>query len=739
MTPCRSSKLEHRILISPLHANPSACSFDKFLAPNRAPIQWPAVWHFADSLRLAVLSLHNIHRWQINQNADGLREKAEAAKEQGDLAEAINLYTQYLKYRPDNIEAQVRLGEVLDQPNTTGKALLQVFLLYEDVLRKDPNREVVRRRLVQVSMRIGRYGDALGHLMPLLAKSPDDPELLFHQGRCEEGRGHYADAAKAYSAAIAGDPRQIDYHSALIDLAFNHADAMDLAKLDPQSREEASASDVVEALSERMVDQGTPRARALLVRSRQWMREGKPSQAAEDIQEALKLDESNPDIQFTAAEIELEQAQAAAFEGRSEDQARFLKSAEELAHRGLEQQPPLLKMELVLARIAMERGDTTASIRALKEGLSHFPKIYQGASPDRQQELSQVERQLLFMLADLQIRFPLASDEKESTLSSLMERMRQLGTPRKYLNFLLAEQAVTRQEWSEAIAQLESLGSTLRDEPILSRRIGILLGQCYEAIEHPAARLAVLKRTSENHPLWAEGRLEYARALAESKQIEEAVREYSLLLGAEGVAGELLRLRMLQQLAESADRRDWQQVETALDEAAKAGVDPIQLATLRAEVCLQQKQFEQSAALLNSALEKHSGDVSLRSAAALLALRREDWDAEHRMQSCRDILRQAEKDLGHRLEWEIIRTELALIQPDQIAGETLKAVKERRRNSPPLLEVEFWNVLRKVISTLATRTKLNKFGMNWQKRILSGWTIGSLWLGLWRMKASRRS
>ena len=628
------------------------------------------------------VGLHFLHGWQTDRNADSLLEKAEAAVEEGDSAKAIQFYTQYLKYRPNNIEAQASLGMLLDQPAASGKMLLNAFMLYESILREDPSRETIRRHLADVLMRLGRFPDALGHFEVLLSRHPRDADLLFRKARCKDESRHYAEAAALYAQAVQHDRREIKHHTALIQLVLDHEDALELSEIDPHHRQEVSASLVVEALSERMVAQGLPRARAFLARSRQRMRDGDLALAVADIREALQLAEKDPEILFTAAEMELAQAEAAALEGSSQQRESHVQAAKEIAIRGLKQDPPALKLEYIIARIAIDEGDVAGSIQAFTDGLSHFPDILHDASAERKLELAQVERQLLFGLADLRIRFP-GEKKTARSIGSFLERIRQLGTPPEYLDFLLAEQAIQESEWARAIIKLEPLRASLRTERDLSQRVGLLLSHCYRAVGNPDARLAVLHRTIEEFPLWTAGHLEYARALAESQHIQEAAKEYRMLLGVEGVATKLFRLQMLEELALPQNRRNWNRVEETLDMAARANVDPIELNTLRAEVRLQQKKYGEAAELLQSALEKSPDRASTHAAKALLALRRDDWSVDRRIEVCREALLKAEADLGPLPEWELIRAELALSEPEPAARKTLNGIKDRAGHYSP--------------------------------------------------------
>ena len=79
---------------------------------------------------------------------------------------------------------------------------VRAFALLEKVLRLDPKRTEIRRRLIPVAIGISRFQDAKVHLEQLLKESPKDAELLFLLGQCDLGKGDFESAASNFKKVI---------------------------------------------------------------------------------------------------------------------------------------------------------------------------------------------------------------------------------------------------------------------------------------------------------------------------------------------------------------------------------------------------------------------------------------------------------------------------------------------------------------------------------------------------------
>ena len=98
------------------------------------------------------------------------------------------------------------------------RARQQALEVLEDVLRRTPQRQDVRRKLVTLALDLGRSSDAEFHLKVLRTASPNNGELESLSGRCQEAAGQYAEAAEWYEKAIKHAPGEIESYTRLADL-----------------------------------------------------------------------------------------------------------------------------------------------------------------------------------------------------------------------------------------------------------------------------------------------------------------------------------------------------------------------------------------------------------------------------------------------------------------------------------------------------------------------------------------
>ena len=91
------------------------------------------------------------------------------------------------------------------------------------MLRQDPTRKHVRRRLVDLAMKGRHFTAAKEHLQQFLLKdSPEDPELWDLLGQCYAGTGEYDLAMENFKKAITIDPSQVEVYPRLASVLRYH-------------------------------------------------------------------------------------------------------------------------------------------------------------------------------------------------------------------------------------------------------------------------------------------------------------------------------------------------------------------------------------------------------------------------------------------------------------------------------------------------------------------------------------
>ena len=127
-------------------------------------------------------------------------------------------YRRYLQLVPNDGDAQADYGLTMDRASKSPRDSVNVFFQLEKALRFSPNRDDVRRRVVDIAMGFGRYTDAQDHLKKLLETSPDDAELECLLGRCLEATGAYGKAAEQFEQGKKHAPAKIENYIRLADL-----------------------------------------------------------------------------------------------------------------------------------------------------------------------------------------------------------------------------------------------------------------------------------------------------------------------------------------------------------------------------------------------------------------------------------------------------------------------------------------------------------------------------------------
>ena len=160
-------------------------------------------------------------RVHSRRTARALRAEAAEAERGQKFDQAERALARYLALRPEDKDAFAAHAALLERLAKTSRDWLKVFDDYERVVRTDPRKLGVRRRLAEIALGLGRYRDAENHLAVLCESSPDDSALEFLRGRCREGTGDVPGAAAWYEKARAHDPGRLDASVRLSSLLRN--------------------------------------------------------------------------------------------------------------------------------------------------------------------------------------------------------------------------------------------------------------------------------------------------------------------------------------------------------------------------------------------------------------------------------------------------------------------------------------------------------------------------------------
>ena len=238
---------------------------------------------------------------QVQRNASALLDRARKDEEQGKASKAAEALGQYLSLRPRDGDTWRWYARVLDEVTTDSRRRDQVYLVYEEALRYNPDDRALERRCLDLALEIRpeRTADAKRHLKVLLARAAeklergtevssaamDLAELKELEGKCLLLESDFEAAANAYNEAISYDPTRLVCYvqRARLDRNELHKDPKD-----------------ADAEIEWMVANNPESGPAHLDRFR-YLSEFRPPAPDSDLKKALELSPEDPEVLLTAA------------------------------------------------------------------------------------------------------------------------------------------------------------------------------------------------------------------------------------------------------------------------------------------------------------------------------------------------------------------------------------------------------------------------------------------------------
>ncbi len=656
-------------------------------------------------LGLAAALTHFLHLHMLERNATSLRAKAYYEYENGRVDEAIRQLLRYLTFRPRDIEALGRLGQWSDEMAKSPQARQQAFLILDQALRENPQRDELRRRAIQLAVKLRRFQDAQSHLQRFCDSSENycggDAELASLKAQSYMGLGQYDLAAEWYLHAIDLDETGTANYVDLVTLIERRWNEMDLRpiqrRFSPQpdavaidSGEKPEASEIIDAILAAMLQgsEGPIRARAFLARAAYRQSHGRLDEAADDVAEALVVSEETGTALMQGAEIELARAGAAQLRGAPLQAQTHRQAAAEYARRGREAAPDDLRFHLILSRLEFESNNLDPAEKHLREGLAALegPLAQARSSNDRAalRERSDLGVQLNWSLANILLTRAFAdprapNDKLLDEVGRLTKQLKALSARPALIEFLNARNLYGRHAWNEAAEKFEMLRVELSDLPEVAHITDLSLAECYNRVWNPDFRLRVFRRAVQEDPFWAPGRLGLAETLVSLDKLDEAIGIYAGYTEIPGVPAALTRLLIRKEMRLA--HRNWDSVERILEIAeAKSPAGSTDAALLRAEVLFQQQKYAEGATHLSSIREKHPDDIAVWVAEASFELLRADEPGAARLERTAALLDEASRRFGDAIELRLARVRLAR-QAGEAAGKKILAELEQQTDS----------------------------------------------------------
>ncbi len=384
-------------------------------------------------------ALWGLHQLQAERIPEALLSQAQRAEDEHRLDAAIHYYRQYLEFRRDDVEARIRLAQLLRQRHSQGRTLAEVLFLYDQILYVDPQRHDVRREALATALRIGRYSDALVHAETLLETFPEDSLLWQQLGAAHAGLNRLPEARRCYEKAVQLAPQELLAYQRLAQLVWRNLN-------DP-----AAAREVLERMVKALP--ADPEAHLTRARFELYVAEdgstlrGDNSVAVQHLQRLYELDPENLEATLLLAEIY---------------QRRFRWDvAQYLLREARQLYPRELRVVRAASWLEVSRGNIPAAIAILEEGLRQLPEA----------------QDLLIPLADLLIQ----QGDKARTAEILrrLPSSSTAGIPRHYLQIRLA---MRDQNWSEALRLIDQLRPEVQRVSALGVQLHLLRAVCAEQL-----------------------------------------------------------------------------------------------------------------------------------------------------------------------------------------------------------------------------------------------------------------
>jgi len=520
-------------------------------------------------LVLGVVAVVLLQRYQVSRLGRGNLAAAEAAEKAGDLAKAEEAYLQHVTVFPDDLDAQVKYADVLLRRSRTPGRIEQAVTIYMSVLNRDPSRDDARRAAAVLLADGGgeeNTGRARDYLGVLLKKSPEDPELWYYMGRCQERTRDFADALASYEKAFKpGFKDRFDARGRAARLA----------------RRELNQPEKADAIVDEMVAAEPAEAGAYMERGRYRSRvltgDGRLDLARADFEEAARLTPKDAAPYLELSRLALEKSPP------------DVDAAGRAIAKGLEADPASAKLYIASAQLQLGEKDPAAAMRTLRKGLDLLPDDYG----------------LRLAMCDI-----LASKGATAELRAQVEELKRLGLA-YHAAYFEAYAHINAREWKEARRILADELAVVKDNAPFRASIDALLARCYANLGDVERQRNALAAAVSQDPTNVAARLAWIAEEAERGDVDRAMAEYRALADSQPAARlALARLLILRNRRMPAARQDWAEVDQLVAQVERDAPGSNEAAVLRADVLLAQGRLDEAAAVLQAARDKGVRDAA---------------------------------------------------------------------------------------------------------------------------------
>ncbi|HSQ55526.1 MAG TPA: tetratricopeptide repeat protein, partial [Gemmata sp.] len=414
--------------------------------------------------------LFGVHAIQADRIPDALRRQADRAAESQKIDLAIHYLRQYLEFMPEDVEAQIRLVDLLKKRAPTARGQSEVLFLYERILRTDPGQETIRREALESCLKRARYSDAVTHAEALLKSHPEEASLWQQLGAAQAGLHQLPAARQSYETALAREPAAMIGYQRLAQLLWRNMN-------DP-----AAARDALNRMTKAMPQ--SPEAHLVRARFETFL--------ADDATSPVHLDSAVVIGELRRVlELDPENAEASLLLAEQYQRQRMIPAAHALLRDAVSLYPRDLPLIRSLSWLEVVRGNTPGAIAVLEDGLKANPEALD----------------LLVPLADL-----LAQQGDTTRTNEILQRLESMkGNANRLtstaaqsqaiqMKYLKARLAMRDQKWSDAATLLDALRKEVNNLPAFETQLNILLAMCAAQLADRVAEETAYQRVVISDP-----------------------------------------------------------------------------------------------------------------------------------------------------------------------------------------------------------------------------------------------
>jgi tetratricopeptide (TPR) repeat protein len=333
--------------------------------------------------------------------------------------------------------------------------------------------------------------------------------------------------------------------------------------------------------------------------------------------------------------------------------AEQVEQARQAAQTGLDLQPQDARLYGLLAEIDLATGDRAAAKQKLQQGV----------------DTVEARTNLPLSLIRLQLE-----DGELDAARQVISTMREREFPESVVDYYTGRIEYTDGNWTDAVRRLNSASSQVADEPDLAKRIEYWLGRAYQQQQKAEEEIRAYRRALVIDPQYRPARLMLADALRRSGQWDQALEQYrSGLPGTPNSQLLIAQVELQRQRSMPPSQRNWETLESLLDELDQSLPDSTDVVLLRADVLVAQQQMEQAETMLRQAIQRLPDRVSLRCALAQLLIQDEQ---QPRIEEAAQLLDTAEQELGDSVSIRLMRGALLVRQDAEQSVPQLRQLAE---------------------------------------------------------------